>query len=99
MLRKLVNLPLFIIQLCFLQLFGEFGYDCHKGQCYGIPTENWTLRLLPDTVLNIIASTLPCLIIVISYARIWFEMLQNSRYLKKHGTRYLGVLATLLTYM
>ena len=68
-------------------MFGEFGFDCHHGNCYLIPNEDNYQGVSPGSVIMIIGFTLPCIIILISYGCLWFDVWRNHNYLKNHGSK------------
>ena len=66
----------------------EFGYNCHYGHCYLIPSKDSNDQGLPPGILlDITSFTVPFIIFSVSYGYLWFYMWNSHRYLKKHGTR------------
>ena len=70
----------------FLKFLGEFGYNCHFGNCYAIPIEDGEREW--STVLHeSIAMPISCGIILVSYGRVWAYMRKNHKFIKTYGTR------------
>ena len=71
-------------------MLGEFGYNCHIGNCYLIPNEDNYMGVSPSFILDCIVLSFVILIIVFSYGYIWFRMWRDYRFLKRNGVRYAG---------
>ena len=66
-------------------MLGEFGYNCHIGNCYLIPNEDNYVGLSPSFILDGIVFSFVILIIVFSYGYIWFRMWRDYRFLKRNA--------------
>ena len=70
---------------------GEFGIrstsadSVSVGKCYLKSGEN---GFHPSTILYTTAFTIPAILIILSYGRIWFYMWQNNKMIKSHGSKY-----------
>ena len=80
------------------QILGEFGIrstsadSVSVGKCYLKSGEN---GFHPSTILYTTAFTIPAILIILSYGRIWFYMWQNNKMIKSHGSEYETFLAFL----
>ena len=67
------------------QKLGEFGFDCHNGNCYIIPSEdNFEGLVTPGSVVMIIGFIVPFIIMAISYGYLWIFMWKSHKYLKEN---------------
>ena len=70
-------------------MFGELGYDCQKKCCIIIPSVNGPVDGFgPNNDINIIGITIPSIIILICYFKIWLQWRQNTKNLKTFGTNH-----------
>lgn len=65
----------------FTQVFGELGYDCQKKCCIIIPSLDGPGFGANNTI-NVIGITIPSIIILISYLKIWLQWRRNKKNLK-----------------